>query len=296
MDRFTALRVFKHVVELNGFTAAARDLGLSNAAVSKNVNALEDHLGARLLTRTTRRMSLTEAGEAYYQRCARILEDLEEADAVVTSMSAAPRGLLRVTAPMSLGLIRLSGAIPTFLARYPEVKIDLTLDDRVVDLIDGGYDIALGTRSALQDSSLVSRRLGPLPRVVCATPSYLERHGVPETPQDLAHHRCLLFSLMPSPREWSFRREGMEETVHVDGPYSVNSSLTIREALLQSVGITLIPRAYVEDALVNGTLVTVLDDWQPSEQSVYAIFPSARYLSPKVRAFIDFLVGRFSGE
>ncbi len=296
MDRFTALRVFKRVVELNGFTAAARDLGLSNAAVSKNVNELEAHLGARLLTRTTRRMSLTEAGEAYYHRCVRILEDLEEADTVVTSMAAAPRGVLRVTAPMSLGLVRLSGVIPRFLARYPEVKIDLNLDDRVVDLIDGGYDIALGTRSTLQDSSLVSRRLGPLPRVVCATPDYLEHHGVPETPQDLAHHRCLLFSLMHSPREWSFERQGTRETVHVDGPYSVNSSLTIREALLQSVGITLIPRAYVEDALANGTLVTVLDDWQPSEQSVYAIFPSARYLSPKVRAFIDFLVERFSEE
>ncbi|MCC5811761.1 MAG: LysR family transcriptional regulator [Ectothiorhodospiraceae bacterium] len=296
MDRFTALRVFKRVVELNGFTAAARDLGLSNAAVSKNVNALEAFLGARLLTRTTRRMSLTEAGEAYYRRCVRILEDLEEADAMVTSMAASPRGVLRVTAPMSLGLIRLSGVIPRFLARYPEVKIDLNLDDRVVDLIDGGYDIALGTRSTLQDSSLVSRRLGTLPRVVCATPEYLEQHGRPEQPQDLAHHRCLLFSLMPSPNEWSFQRQGLKETVHVDGPYSVNSSLTIREALLQSVGITLIPKAYVEDALASGKLVTVLDDWQPSEQSVYAIFPSARYLSPKVRAFIDFLVERFSGE
>lgn len=296
MDRLQALRVFKRVAELHGFSAAARDLELSNAAVSKNVNELEAYLGARLLTRTTRRVSLTEAGEIYYDYCVRVLRELEDADAAVMHMNQAPRGLLRVSAPMSLGLVKLSPRIPRFLSRYPEVKLELDLDDNVVDLIDKGYDIAIRGRSALPDSSLVSRRLGPVRRVLCATPTYLYRHGVPRRPRDLGQHRCLVFTLSPSPDVWEFQRGETAESVRVDGPYRSNNSLSILDAALADLGIARLPKNYVEHLLQEGRLVSVLDDWQVEQQSLFAIYPSARHVSPKLRVFIDFLVDEFAAE
>ncbi|MGI9384954.1 MAG: LysR family transcriptional regulator [Methyloligellaceae bacterium] len=293
MDQLTAMRVFRRVVELQGFSAAARDLGLSNAAVSKNVSELEAHLGTRLLNRTTRRMSLTEPGQGYYQRCVRILEDIEDADLAMSQLQAAPRGTLRVSAPMSFGLLHLAPAIPAYLQRYSEVSVDLVMNDRVVDLVDEGFDVAIRIGSTLADSSMISRRLAPVHRVVCGAPGYFEDRGVPRTPDDLRDHHCLVYSLASSPRLWRFTGADGATAVEIAGRYQVNSSIALRDALMAGLGVTLIPTFIVGEELKRGTLRAVLTDWQAEPQARYAIYPHNRHLSPKVRSFVDFLVERF---
>ena len=297
MNQLTAIRVFKRVVELQGFSAAARDMGLSNAAVSKNIGELESHLGARLLNRTTRRMSTTEAGEAYFQRCVRILEELADADEAMGALQVAPRGTLRVNAPMSFGLLHLATAVPAFLAEYPEVSIDMTMNDRVVDIIDEGFDVAIRAGGPLADSSLISRRLAPVDRAVCGSPAYFERFGIPHTPDDLRDHQCLIYGLSSSPRLWRFTdTAGVPAEVEVDGRYQVNSSVALKQAMLAGIGMNLIPTFAISEELRSGTLKAVLADWRAESQTLYALYPHNRHLSPKVRCFIDFLVDRYGPE
>ncbi len=294
MDQLVAMRTFRRVVERESFSAAARDLGLSNAAASKNVGELEARLGVRLLARTTRRMSVTEAGEAYYRRCVRILEEIDEAEREAASRAAEPRGTLRVSAPMSFGLAHVAPAIPDFLAAFTGVSVDLVMNDRYVDLVEEGFDVAVRAGGGLKDSSLIARRLAPLRRVVCGAPAYLAAHGTPRTPGELADHHCLVYSLARSPREWLFDGpQGQRVTVAVDGRYAVNSSLALQEALLAGLGLALVPTFVVADALRRGQLEPVLTDWQPEAQFIHAVHIHRRYVSPKVRSFIDFLVDRF---
>ncbi len=290
MDHLTALKVFRHVVERESFAGAARHLGLSPAAISKNIGELEAHLAVRLLNRTTRRMSLTEAGSLYYAQVARILDDLAEADKSLSVMQHVPSGLLRVSAPMTLTLTCLSAAIPRFLSRYPALSIDLQLDDRRVDIVREGYDIAIRGSDALEDSSLIARKLMSMPHVVCGTASYFERCGVPETPDDLNNHNCVQFSLSGHANEWHFRKDGLSVRVPIDGRYKVTSSLAVRDALHAGFGLSLMPRPFVRKDIEDGRLQTVLDDWSAVETSVYAIYPSRHYLVAKTRAFLDFLV------
>lgn len=290
MDHLTALRVFREVVRQNGFAAAARKLGLSSPAVSKNVNELEAHLSTRLLNRTTRRLSLTEAGTRYYAQVGQILDDLDETERSLNPEQQNPAGTLRVSAPMSLTLIRLSQAIPAFLERYPNLKLDLDLDDRRVDLVRDGYDMAIRGSDRLLDSTMVARRLMTLSHVLCAAPAYFARHGRPATPDDLRAHQCIQFSLSGHANEWTFRNGAEERRIPVDGRYKVSSSLAIRDALRAGFGLTLIPRAYVQDDLARGTLATVLDDWQTPDTGVHAVYASRRHLDAKVRVFVDFLV------
>ncbi|MEM7428967.1 MAG: LysR family transcriptional regulator [Pseudomonadota bacterium] len=294
MDHFTALRVFRSVVEAGSFAAAARELGLSNAAVSKNVGELEAHLGARLLNRTTRSMSLTEAGSLYYDRVSQVLDELADADAALGPLQQAPTGLLRVSAPMTLTLLKLSEAIPRFLAEHPQVQLDLQMDDRRVNIIEDGFDLAIRGSDNLEDSSLVARKLMVLDHVVCAAPSYLESAGRPVRPEDLEHHNCVQFTLSGHASEWQFTRADQSVRVQVSGSYKVTSSLAVRDALLSGLGLSLIPRTYVSQQIERGELYTVLDDWDPVETSIYAVYPSRRYLMAKVRAFIDFLVAELS--
>lgn len=293
MERLTALRVFRTAVELGSFAATARHLGLSPAAVSKNVVELETHLGVRLLHRTTRRMSVTEAGSAYYARITSVLDDLEEADGMVGALRDSPKGRLRVSAPMTMTLVRLSRAIPRFLQRYPEVSLDLQLDDRRVSIVEEGFDLAVRGTDRLEDSSLVAKRLMTMRHVVCAAPEYLARHGVPEHPEALAEHTCIKFSLSGHAHTWTFTRGGRRpQTVRqrIHSRYDVSSSLAVRDALREGLGLSLVPEVYVRDDLERGALRTVLDDWDKNETTLYAIYPSRRYVVPKVRAFIDFLV------
>lgn len=297
MDRLTALTVFRQAVDLGSFAAVARRLGLSPAAVSKNIGELEAHLGVRLLNRTTRRMSLTEAGSLYYDRIARALDDITEADLSLGSLQEEPRGLLRVTAPVTLTLLTpLSTAIPEFLRRHPELTLDLRLDDRQVDMVEEGFDVAIRGSGTVADSSLVSRRLLSTPYVVCAAPSYLARSGTPQEPEDLGTHSCILFAFATRPDEWAFRRGDRSLRVPVSGRYRVGSSLAIRDALHAGFGLGLMPRIYVEDDLANGSLRAVLGDWSAGELSVQALYPSRRHVPAKVRAFLDFVVAALSGR
>jgi len=290
MDHLTALKVFRQVVEQGGFAAASRHMGLSPAAVSKNIAELEAHLAARLLNRTTRRMSLTEAGTRYYEQVGRILDELHDAEMSLGPLHQAPTGTLRVSAPMSLSLTRLSAAIPRFLERHPGLSLDLNLEDRRVDIVKEGYDLAIRGSDRLEDSSLVARKLMTLEHVLCAAPAYFQRHGVPPEPAALRGMECVRFTLSGHADEWTFQRDGQVQRVPVRGRYKVGSSLAVCDALRAGFGISLVPRIYVQGDLDSGVLQAVLADWAPVETYVYVVYPSRRYMVAKLRAFVDFLL------
>lgn len=291
-DLVGAMITFAKVAEANGFSEAARRLGVSKSAVSKHVTRLEDHFGTRLLNRTTRRVSLTEAGLALYERCARIAEAVEEAEQAVSSHSDSPRGQLRVNAPVTFGLMHLAPAIPDFLAAYPDVTMDLTLNDRFVDVVDEGYDLAVRI-AKLADSSLIAKKLAPAPRKILASPEYLARHGMPKEPADLAHHACLGYSNSPGRDEWRVRWKGEVETIRIRSPLVVNNGDVLLSAALKGLGIVWIPTFMSYAHLRDGSLVHLLPDGDDHSLSVYALYPHSRHLSPKTRAFVDFLARRF---
>ena len=298
MDRLAALKAFAKVAETQSFSEAARRLRQSKSAVSRHVAALEADLGARLFHRTTRSLTLTEAGRGYFARATRILADLEEADASVSQLQAAPRGRLRVNAPMSFGFLHLAPALGDFLTLYPEVELDVALTDRFIDLIDEGVDVAvrIGT---LTDSSLVARRLASVRRVLCASPDYLKARGVPQTPDDLKGHDCLSNTNINITREWRFIHPDGKPSdtkpwpVEVKGRMSANSGDMLRVAALRGHGFVHLPTFIVGDDLKAGTLVSVLEPYISQDLTLNAVYPTARHLSPKVRAFVDFLAERF---
>ncbi|RAP65541.1 transcriptional regulator [Achromobacter sp. HZ01] len=294
MDRLTALQVFRQVAERNSFAEAGRRLGLSPAAVSKNIAELEAHVGVRLINRTTRRMALTEEGRIYLEHVTRGLDALVEADQALCPVKAAPSGTLRVSAPMTVTLTRLSAAIPGFLARHPDLRLDLHLDDRRVDLIREGVDLAVRGSDKLEDSSLIARKLAVMPHVLCAAPSYFKTHGKPQAPADLKALNCIRFSLSGHADAWEFSKNGHTESIAVKGQYSVSSSLAVRDALRGGLGLSLMPRPYVEDDLKAGRLQAALEDWATVETTLYAVYPSRQHVAPKLRAFLDFLVEQFS--
>ena len=293
MEDLTDIVVFVRVVEAKSFTAAAERLGIAKSVVSKYVTRLEERLGARLLNRTTRRLSLTEAGGALYERSRLALEEIAQAERCVGNVQAAPRGTLKLNAPMSFGILHLGPALPEFLKRYPEITLDVSYNDRFVDVIEEGYDVTLRIISALPDSTLVARSLTPIHFVVCAAPPYLQRAGIPKTPEDLIRHNCLLFTLT-SGNEWHFDGPDGKRSVAVSGSYRSNNGMAIRDMLLAGLGIARTPTFMVGEALQSGTLITVLDDYPTEPSSLYAVYPHNRYLSPKVRAFVDFLAERFA--
>lgn len=295
MDTLSDIAVFVQVVDSGSFTAAAERLELSKAVVSKYVTRLENRLGARLLNRTTRRLSLTEVGRAFYERSQAGLRELEEAEAEVSRLQGAPRGTLRINAPMSFGILHIAPAIPAFLQQYPDLSVDMNLDDRQLDLVEEGFDLAIRI-AQLPDSSLVARRLGPCRHVVCGAPGYFRRHGIPRTPDDLRDHNAITFKYQDSAREWHFLApDGTPVRVPVSGSIQMNNSLGLREALLQEAGITLTPTFVVGADIQAGRLQAVLTDYQTLELSIYAVFPQQRHLSPKVRAFVEFMAGRMAG-
>lgn len=293
MDRLAALEAFVKVAETQSFSEAARRLRASKSVVSRQIAALEAELGARLFQRTTRSMTLTEAGRGYFERASRILADLEDANLSVSQLQATPRGQLRVNAPMSFGLLHLAPALPDFLERYPEVDVDLTMNDRFVDLIDEGFDLAVRA-GKLEDSSLVARKLAPVRRVVCASPDYLKARGTPQTPDDLARHDCLCYSNLSMAHDWRFVTEkGEPWPVDVRGRLNVNNGDALKIAALRGLGFVNLPTFIVGSELQAGTLVTVLDKYIPQDATLSAVYPHSRHLSPKVRAFVDFLAERF---
>jgi DNA-binding transcriptional LysR family regulator len=244
-----------------------------------------DDLGVRLLNRTTRRVSLTEAGSLYYDQITRVLDDLAVADGSLGPLQETPKGVLRISAPTTLTLLTsLSRALPKFLARYPELSIDLRMDDRRVNIVEDGFDLAIRAVDNLEDSSLVARKLMTTPHVVCAAPSYLDRFGVPQEPADLRLHNCVQFTLSGHPDEWVFSRGDHSVRVPISGRYKVTSSLAVRDALCAGFGLSLIPSIYVKAEIAGGHLRTFLDDWSVVELSVYAVYPSRRHVVPNARA------------
>lgn len=297
MENWNDIAVFVRVVEAGSFTAAAGKLGLSQSAVSKSVTRLEERLGTRLLNRSTRRISLTETGSALHVRGLAALKEMEEAELEVARLQTEPRGVLRVSAPMSFGVLHLAPLLPEFLRQYPALTVDMQMDDRLVDLVEEGYDLAIRIK-ALDDSALVAKRLAPCRSVTCAAPEYLARHGEPQTPRDLRDHRCLVYTYRTNPLEWEFRDSaGKKISVTITGPLHCSSGLALREAALASAGILLTPTFYVGDAIKSGRLRPILTDYiNFPEANVYAVYPERRHLSPKVRAFVDFLGGRFGDD
>ncbi|MGM0559427.1 MAG: LysR family transcriptional regulator [Myxococcota bacterium] len=293
MNRLDGLEVFVGVVDNEGFTAAARELDVSKSFVSKQISRLEDRLGVRLLNRTTRQVTPTAAGEAFYDRCAQILEDLEAAERAVTQLQTSPRGTLRVSLPMSFGLNYVAPVIGGFLEQFPELEIDLDFSDRQVDIVDEGYDMVIRIGN-LKDSSLIARKLAPTERFVCASSSYLKEHGVPKHPQDLKNHECLLYSYKSHGPSWRFEGPDGEILVRVDGRIRSNNGNALVHAAVAGLGLTLSPDFISADAIRSGELEPVLTDWTDSGMAVWALYPHRRYLSAKVRLFVDYLREQFS--
>ena len=280
------------MVDSGSFTAAADRLSLSKSVVSKYVTRLERQLGAKLLNRTTRRLSLTESGQVFYERARKGLNDIEEAKEEVSRLQGQPRGALRINAPMSFGILHLAPALPEFVARYPEITVDVNYDDRMVDVVAEGFDVSVRI-SDLPDSSLVAKRIAPCKHAVVAAPSYLARHGTPNSPEDLRTHNLISYRYQESAHEWHFRhKDGQTGSVSVSGSITMNNSLAIRAALLEGLGVTRTPTFIVGKDIQEGRLVRLLPDYATLEVAIFLVYPHRHHLSPKVRAFNEFLAER----
>jgi DNA-binding transcriptional LysR family regulator len=294
MDRFQALRVFTQVVESGSFSGAAARLGLSATATSRHVADLETHLQIRLLNRTTRRVSLTESGRGFYERCVQVLADLNEAEQEAARGAIVPRGTIKLTTSVNFGVRNVAPAIAAFVAAHPEVRFDVSLSDRVVDLVEEGFDLAIRIGAAGSES-LVARKLGETRLVPCAAPAYLAARGAPRTPEDLQQHNCFTYEY-GSPRDlWRFRdAEGRERNVRVKGSLHSNNGDLLAEAAARGAGIVFEPAFIVGPELRAGRLVPLLQEFATEPVPIFAVYPSRKHLSAKVRRFVDFLVERFA--
>ena len=294
MDRFQALTAFARVVEAGSFAGAAERLGVSVSSVSRLVADLEAHLGTRLLNRTTRRLSLTESGQAFFERCVQLLADLEEAEVAVSSASIVPRGTLRLTCSATFGARHLAPAVAAFAARHPQVRFDVELSERVVDIVEEGFDLAVRV-GASGSQNLVGRLIGTTQIVCCAAPSYLARHGEPREPEELAQHVCLTYEYSPMRNVWTFRdHDGSERQVRISGPVHANNGRFNEALAAEGVGIGREPDFIVGPDVRAGRLKVILRSFEPPPLNIYVVYPSRRHLSAKVRAFADFLVERFA--
>lgn len=295
MDQLTALRALRRVVELGSFTAAGAALGISHSIVSRQVRQLENQLGVQLLNRTTRRFALTAAGQDYYLASRDILDALDAADRAVASHQLQPSGSLRINAPMAYGTLELASWLPRFSQRYPLLQIELVCNDRMIDLIDEGVEVALRISHGLPDSTLVARKLASSAMLAMAAPSYLAQHGAPRTPQDLVRHDCLRYALAEKPDIWTFQdADGASHAVAVRGPLSANTSVALCAAAENGMGIVATAAFIARDALRRGTLVPVLPGYRLAPRALYALYPRSRHLSPKVRCFIDFAAQHYA--
>jgi len=293
MENLADIAVFVRVVERGSFTLAAEDLELSRAVVSKYLSRLEERLAVRLLNRTTRRLSLTEAGAALFEASRGAIERIEEAEAAVARFQKAPRGRLRVSAPMSFGILHLGEAVADFARAHPAITLDMRLDDRYVNLIEEGFDLAIRI-GTLTDSSLVARRLAATRTVACASPGYLAEHGTPEAPEDLAAHECLVYSYSATANVWRFTApDGREIPVALTGTFRINNGIVLAEAAAAGHGILLTPSFYVAPQLREGRLKRILAGYRLPELPIHAVYPERAKVPPKVRVFIDFLAARF---
>jgi len=287
------IRAFVQVFDAGGFSSAARQHGRSKALLSKYVTDLEDYLGVRLMNRTTRKLSLTEAGEAYYREASQLLQQLDDLDATISDQTAEPRGLVRISAPRNFGETTLAPAIFAFMAKNPMISIDLRLEDRYVDLVDEGIDVALRI-SMMTDSSLIARKIADMRFYICAAPALLAQHGEPRSVEALRSVPCIIDTNMAGQANWRLVENGKPVSVHVSGPVRVNSPVAAMQAALAGLGFAVLPSYLAEPSIVAGTLVQVLKVQMTEGPSLQAVYPHRRHLAGKVRALIDHLVDWFA--
>jgi DNA-binding transcriptional LysR family regulator len=292
MDKLASIRAFTRVLQQRSFAAAARELRLSRSAISKYLIELDQELGAQLLRRTTRTVTPTENGQAYYERCIAILADLEEADLAVGALQSEPRGLLRVNAPMSFGTLHLGRAIADFMEKHPQLQIQLILSDQLIDPVQEGFDVTLRIAD-LAPSSMIARKIAPALRVICAAPSYLARRGTPSHPDELTAHDCLSYGHLATGTQWKLSGKDGDHWIRVPWTLCTNNAEVLRDAAVRGRGIALLPTFIAGADLQAGRLRTILTDFKAPEIDICAIYPETRHLSIKVRLFIDFLVERF---
>lgn len=295
MDTFSAIPIFVAVVECGSFSQAGERMGVSKSAISKRIGQLEEALGVRLLHRTTRRLSLTEAGERYYDYARNALRVANEGLDAISELQGSPQGKLRINVPMAFGRLHLAPFVPKFLAENPNISIDMMMDDKVVDMVEGSFDVAIRI-GKLPDSSLIARRLAPCHSVLCASSDYIDRFGAPETPADLLNHNCLFYSYFQAGTEWTFH--GPDGTVKVppQGNYQVNNSEALYEALLAGLGICQMPTFIVGPALASGKLIPLMPEYSLPLHSIYAVFSERKYLPAKVRVFLEFLKASYGED
>lgn len=297
MNGFGAIPAFVAVVKGGSFSSAARTLGVSKSAVSKRINQLEEDLGVRLLYRTTRKLSLTEAGERYFEHAEQALLAASRAEDAVEELQGEPRGKLKISSPMSFGRLCIAQLIPEILKRYPKLEIELLMDDRPVDLVAEGIDIAIRSSfGGLPDSALVARKLAPLRQAVFASSSYEKGRVLPRTPAELVEHNCILFSYSRDANVWTFERSGESEIVEVTGTYRVNNSEAILTAIIEGIGVGRMPTFVAAPFLRTGQLINLFPQYRIPEHTLYAVFPERQYLPAKVRVFLNFAMEYLGGD
>ena len=289
MDHFSALPIFVTVVECGSFSAAGQKLGLSKSAISKRITQLEQHLGIQLLQRTTRSLSLTDAGARYFEYIRPAVQLTQEGLDAISELQQTPKGNLRISVPMVFGRLYIAPLIAEFLKRYPDIQLQMQMDDKTTDLIAGGFDLAIRI-GELPDSSLIARKIAPCVSVICASPAYLAQHGLPIVPSELTQHNCLFYSYFQDGVEWSFLSPDGMQRIQPKGNYQVNNSDAIHLACLDGLGIANLPRFIVESDLQAGRLQTILADFPLPEHGIYAVYPQRKYLPTKVTVLIEFLM------
>lgn len=293
MNTFSTIPVFTAVVELGSFSEASRKLGITKSAVSKQISALEAHLGAKLIQRTTRKLSLTEAGEQYYSYIHKAKSLVNEGVDAISSLQGTPRGHLKVSIPMVFGQLHIAPLLSEFLHRFPDIKIHLLMDDKVVDLVEDGLDMVLRI-GALSDSNLVARKLSACRSVLCASPKYFKKYGKPKTLNDLKQHNCLYYSYFRSGMEWAFNGPNGLERIKPEGNIQVNNSKVLKQLMLDDIGICQMPLFIVEQELASGALVTTLEQYRLPEHGIYAVYPQREFMPAKLKVFLNYLEQKLS--
>ncbi|MCJ8321696.1 MAG: LysR family transcriptional regulator [Colwellia sp.] len=293
MDTLDGLKTVVAVVETSSFTAASERLGISKALVSKYVGEVERKLDIRLFNRTTRQLALTDAGRRYYQQAVALLEQYSALVDNVTDEQTKPRGLLRISAPVTFGEMKLSPLLPKFLTLYPDLKIELVLTNNAIDMLEEGIDVRLRI-GGVDDSSMIARHLTTFPLILSASPAYVQQHGLPITPQQVAEHSCIIDSNFRIGKQWPMiSPQGKAETINVQSTIAVNSPQAVREIAIAGGGIAMTPNFIVEDAIKDGRLLNILEDYTTLEFGLFAIYPHRKYVAKKVRCFIDFVLAQF---
>ena len=289
LDDLKRMVIFTHVVEAGSFSGAAKRLGIAKSAISKHVSMLENSIGAHLLNRTTRSLSLTDVGEAYYQSCSRLNNILEETRNTTEALQDEPRGTLRISTPASFGIDSIAPLLHRFLQKYPDLNAELLLDDNVVDMTEQGIDVAIRV-GWLPDSNLRARKIKDSPRLLCASPEYIERNGLPKKPEDMMLHEWIIFTLLPTPHHYNFTKNNKSKNIHIKGRIKTNNGNAVRRLLLEGAGVSVLADFLVEKDIKKGRLIHLLPEYDIADAGIYAVFQSQRLQQAKIRTFIDFLV------